>query len=218
MIEEKEEKHESYATMGFSRVQCSENMQLFGSDLGHATLIKMEVSHASKKRGLNRNWYHAKDKIIELYMSQNQFSEMITSLNIGDGIPVTLQMTERDGRISQPKTESISRLHETEFKDQMKAVGDSARHMMDNTKKLFAGTGVLKKADRESIIKSIERVVQEIESNMPYVENCFKKSMDDVVTDAKATIEAFYQSRVTDAGLKALQNGPIKPKLLDNKD
>lgn len=99
MFEDKKESHESFGMMGFSRVQCGgDGAALHGSDLKHNTLIRMTLSHGSKKRGLSNDWYHAEGRIAEVEMSQNQFSEMITSMNMGDGIPVTLNFTEKDGR------------------------------------------------------------------------------------------------------------------------
>lgn len=218
MFDEKEETHESYAQLCFIRSQCSDEV-LYGSDLKHNTIIRMELKHSSKRRGLNHDWYHGHKMITEVSMSQNQFSELITSMNMGDGIPVTLNYTEQDGHIESPEFASKLDIHENEFKEMTKRVGSEANELYATMKDLLAGSGTLKKADRESLLSKMRKVVQDIESNMPYVNECFKESMDKTVTDAKGTIEAFYQHRVTETGVKALAeaSGIKAPKLIESE-
>ena len=219
MFNDKEETHESYAQMCFIRVQCS-GETLYGSDLKHNTIIKMELKHSSKRRGLNHDWYHANKTIAEVTMSQNQFSELITSMNMGDGIPVTLNYTEQDGRIESPEFASKLDIHENEFKEMTDRVGSNANELYATMKDLLAGSGTLKKADRETLLSKMHHVVQDIEANMPYVNDCFKESMDKTVADAKGTIEAFYQHRVIESGLKALADDEAieSPKLIQDKE
>jgi len=48
------------------------------------------------------------------------------------------------------------------------------------------------------------------------MEDSFRESMDKTVTDAKGTIEAFYQHRVVSAGLAAIANTTTEaPKLIE---
>lgn len=222
MYNEIEEEHPSYAQLCFNRVQCGggHGETLYGSDLKHNTIIKMELKHSSKRRGLNTDWYHGRKTIAEVTMSQNQFSELITSMNMGDGIPVTLNYTEQDGRIESPEFASKLDIHEDEFKEMTKRVSGEANELYSTMKELLSGSGTVKKADREVLLSKMRHVVQDIEANMPYVETCFKESMDKVVVDAKGTIEAFYQHRVVESGLKALADDLAmeSPKLIQDKE
>lgn len=216
-MDKKTKQHPSYGMLGFSRINCSGGVALFGSDLTHTTFIEMSLHHAEVDRKLSHNWYHATDKIASVYMSQNQFSELITSMNMGEGIPVTLRMTEKDGRIEQDTCESVKALHETEFRQQVKDVSEGAAKLLADAHALLKGSGTVKKTDREAILGQIEKVVREIQSNMPYMEKCFKQSMDKVVTDAKGSIEAFYQHRVIETGLKALAEESDQPELIEDQ-
>jgi len=204
MFEEKEEKHESFGMLSFSRINASGGVALHGSDLEHSTVIAMRLNHGIKKRGLSHDWYHATESIAEVYMSQNQFSELITSMNMGDGVPVTLRYTERDGKLDEPDFTSVVDTHRNEFKEQTATVAKDAAELLETMKELLGGSGTVKKADRQAILGKAEKVMRELTANMPYMEKCFAKSMDNVVTDAKGTIEAFYQHRVVEAGLNAL--------------
>jgi len=215
MFDDKEEKHPSFAMLSFSRQQSNYGQVLHGSDLKHSTIIEMQLKRSTKKRGLSHDWHHANERVATVRMSQNQFSELITSMNMGDGIPVTLTYTEKDGDIPTPDFTSIVDTHRAEFGQQTKDVVQDAQDLLTNMKELLSGSGTVKKADREKLIKGVEKVVREIGANMPFMEKSFAKAMDSVVTDAKGTIEAFYQHRVIETGLAALENGQVEaPKLL----
>ena len=214
MPEGKKEKHPSFGMLSFSRINSSHGQVLHGSDLTHGTFIKMELRHGSKERGLSHDWYFAENLVSEVWLSQNQFAELITSMNMGDGIPVTLVRTEKEGEIEQPSFESVTELHKNEFKEQTEEVAQDAEDLLSLVSDLLSGSGTVKKADRNAIINKAEKVVREIKANMPYMEKSFREAMDKTVVDAKGTIEAFYQHRVVDAGLEALSNAPA-PKLIE---
>jgi hypothetical protein len=200
-------------------VNCGgDGQELYGSDIKHNTIIKMELRHSVKRRGLNHDWYFGNKRIAEVSMSQTQFSELITSMNMGDGVPVTLNFTEQDGSIESPKFESKLEIHEEEFKDMTKRVSEELADLEATMKEILSGSGTVKKEDRNKMLAKVAKVAQDLTSNMPYVENCFRESMDKTVTDAKGTIEAWYQHRVTTAGLEALalEDGVIPPKLIED--
>jgi len=217
MFNEKEESHESFGMMSFSRIQVGGGGQvLHGSDLKHNTIIAMRLEHGIKKRGLSHDWYHATGRVAEAYMSQNQFSELITSMNMGEGIPVTLRFTEKEGSLEEPDFVSVVETHEDEFKKQAQDTAQDAKDLLAIMGTILGGSGTVKKADRDKMIKQAEKVVREIACNMPFMEESFNKAIDKTVTDAKGTIEAFYQHRVTEAGLNALNGGQVEsPKLLE---
>jgi len=218
MFDEKEEKHESFGMLGFRRIQSNGDGEvLHGSDLRHNTFIAMRLHHSTKKRGLSHDWHHAENLIAEVHMSQNQFAELITSMNMGDGIPVTLKRTEKDGQLKAPEFSSIVDTHKQEFTQQTKDVVRDAEDLLETVKELFGGSGTVKKADREALIKKAELVVREIGASMPFMEKSFEKAMDKVVTDAKGTIEAFAQHRIVEAGLTALKaDNTHQPKLIED--
>ncbi len=216
MFDETEKTHESFGMMSFNRVQCNYGEVLHGSALKHSTFIEMRLHHSSMKRGLSHDWHHAQGRIASVRMSQNQFSELITSMNMGDGIPVTLGFTERDGELESPEFSSITETHRNEFTQKTKDVVGDAEALLASMKDLLSGSGTVKKADRETMLKQVEKVVREIGANMPHMEKTFAKAMDNVVTDAKGTIEAFYQHRVVEAGLDALGNDkPPAPTMIE---
>ncbi len=209
--------HESFGMMSFSRIQ-TRGAVLHGSDLKHNTIILMRIYHSVKRRKYGCDWHQAKGLVVEAEMSQNQFSELITSMNIGDGIPVTLKHTERDGMMENPEFASVIEQNRGEFKEKTEEVVQNAETLLTNMKILLRKSGTLKKADRNDLISDMEKIVREIGSDMPFMEECFEKSMDSAVTDAKGTIEAFYQQRVVEAGLDVLDKGKVEAPCLKYTD
>lgn len=65
---------------------------LFGSSIKHHDIITLRISPAYMDRDLNYDRYYAENHpYIEINMSQSQFAQAITSLNMGAGVPVTLR-------------------------------------------------------------------------------------------------------------------------------
>ena len=77
---------------------------LFGSSIMHNNVIRLSISKGMMEREGNEDWFLAgtdiNDMIVEVEMSYTQFAEAITSLNIGEGIPVTI--TKVNGTFVEP--------------------------------------------------------------------------------------------------------------------
>ena len=115
--------HPSYGTLAFSRRTGGRGTPLFGSSIEHRDTIAMTLYHADITRGLHYDSIYGDKKIVEVEMSYSQFAEVITSMNMGSGVPVTVRWTERDGRI--PDCDFISKREQfaDEFKEKRKEVG-----------------------------------------------------------------------------------------------
>lgn len=94
-------KHPSFANLYIGRSQCSGKQALFGSSIKHHDIINLRISPAFMDRDLNYDRYYAENlPYIEIAMSQSQFAQAITSLNMGAGVPVTL--TRLNGEYIEP--------------------------------------------------------------------------------------------------------------------
>lgn len=205
-MEKKELKHESFGLLGFSRSQRGgKGTNLFGSSILHGNTITMTLYRAVVDRNLNQDWYHA-DRgvpIVEVEMSQTQFAEIITSMNMGDGFPVTIRSVE--GKRTEPCPFENKRMqHASEFKETMVKLGESLRNTQAQ---LLSTIGKLPKKDQENAKSLLNQLIQEIDSNIPYYETQFERQMNKTVTEAKGEVEAFIQSKITNAGLTALKKG-----------
>jgi len=200
------EDHESYGMIGISRQHGHDTTDLFGSSVRHNTVFSLRIQRADKRRHLNRNWYHGKGKpIVEVYLSPNQLVDMITSLNVGDGVPCTLSRVNGEKMDGCPSTDTRQQF-EDEFADKMKNITSETSKLERQASELLTRKGTLKKAEKEELLHTISMLVQNIRSNVPFVQSSFNEAMDDTVTEAKSEVEAFFTSKVQSLGLEALQS------------
>lgn len=204
MSNKEKETHESYGMLGFYRTQGTP-VNLFGSSIKHQHTIRMTLKKAAKGRSLNRDWYYGEEEIVEVEMSQNQFAELITSLNVGDGVPVTIRRLNGKHMAECPE-ESKRELFEKEFESKMIALSSKLKMLTEETERILNDKSAPKKADKELILKQIKMLQQEIESNIPFVASQFNEQMDKTVTEAKAEVEAFVMNKVHSLGIEGLKS------------
>lgn len=208
--------HPSYGTLLFSRKSSGGKTPLFGSSIQHRDTICMTLHHASIERGLNRDWIHGDKVIAEVEMSYSQFAEAITSMNIGTGVPVTVRWTEKDGKIPPCDFVSKREQFEDEFKTQRKNATRVSEELIQEVTELFNQKGTLKKADKEEILRKLNKLKMDIGINTDFIVNQFNEQMDKTVMEAKGEIEAFYQNKVNTIASAALVEHRDELKRLDN--
>jgi hypothetical protein len=193
--------HPSYGCIHISRTQSSGKQSLFGSSIKHSTLIKLEISTAELCRTLNQDWIHSRKPIIEIIMSPTQFADAITSLNQGT-IPVTIRWREGKGQIEEPPYQSKVEQFNNEFEDDIKKVGDA----LDNVINLAYETKAQKR-----LIEALKLARQQINSNMPFVNEQFSRQMANTVKEAKGEVEGFVNNLIQQHGLESLRQ--LAPQL-----
>lgn len=196
--------HESFGIAGFSRTsRGGDGCPLFGSSILHSNTIVFKVHRGLVDRHLEQDWYHADSRtpIVEIEMSQSQFAEMITSMNMGDGIPVTIRSVE-GVRMEEPAYENKRMQASNDFKKRMKEFGDRIdAYEADMLKKVEK----LSKKDQEEMKKMIEQLSQEVRSNIPFYEDQFTRQMNKTVVEAKAEVEAFVNNKIMSTGIEAIK-------------
>lgn len=90
-MEKKE--HPSYGIIRIARSSVSgRGTALFGSSIMHNNVIRLTITPGVMERDANEDRFfpkeRMKDRLIEVEMSYTQFAEAITSLNMGQGVPV----------------------------------------------------------------------------------------------------------------------------------
>ena len=136
-------------------------------------------------------------------MSQSQFAQAITSLNMGAGVPVTLRQI--NGEYIEPcpfvdKREQFS----NEFREDMNELTKKIKETTKAVEDLIQNKRTFTKADKEQILSTLHSVSQQLSSNYPYMFSMFNEQMDKTVTEAKAEIESHLQARMEDVALKAM--------------
>jgi len=200
-----EEKHESFGLLQISRTSNSSGINLFGSSIKHSNTIMLRIKPAKRIREYNRDWYmDYDDSYVEVEMSPTQFAEAITSLNQGNGIPVTVK------RIQGKRVESCPEVNkrqefENEFKDRMEEIKDRLNDLIKDTKEILSAKKNITVAERKTIQSQIEMLIQEVGSNLPFVNSQFNEQMDKTVLEAKGETEAFFENKINQLGLNELK-------------
>lgn len=194
MLENKET-HPSYATLQFNRVHGG-TTNLFGSSIQHRDTIVMRVRSATISRDLNRDFIMGENEIIECEMSYSQFAEVITSMNQGTGVPVTLRYHKGEGRIENCPFIDKKKQFEDEFEARLDNANEKINSLIKEVSELFSEKKNIGKSDREEILKKLYKVQSEVGSNSKFVYSQFNEQMDKTTMEAKGEIEAFMQNKI----------------------
>jgi len=207
------EKHESYGVIEISRRESNVGKTLFGSSIKHQQTIVLKISRADKKRNLNRHWYHGSNRpLVEVELSAAQFTNAITTMNNVPGTPVTLLYVDGK-RMEDCPDESQRELFEKEFKQKILQVSNDAKALELMSKKLLSMPGTIKKAEKEKLSSMIAMLVQNVRSNLPFIQSSYNEAMDKTTTEAKAEIESFFQNMIMSLGIKALEDKFSVPQI-----
>ena len=131
--------HESYGMIGLSRGHISGGVSLFGSSIKHSEVITLKISKGEVNRSYNRDSFSSRAEIIEIDLSQSQFSELITSFNRGDGTPCTLK-TVNGKRMEEPPFVSKVQQSQIEFQNRMSNLEVRMENLVSNVKEILENT------------------------------------------------------------------------------
>ena len=189
------EDHPSYAILGFHRT-TGHKTNLFGSSIAHNDTIQLTLKKAYTSRSLNQDWYFAREPLFKVEMSYSQFAELITSLNIGDGVPVTLRYTREDGYIEDCPFVDRAEKHLNEFKDHLSETYQHTRDLIKKVSDLFASKKTFNKKDQAEILQILSHISADIGGNQDFQLSQFQEQMEKTVTDGKAEVECFFQNKI----------------------
>lgn len=198
-------KHESYGMLGFYKSQSSNNTALFGSSIEHSNIITLVLKSGIHSRKLNKDRYYGDKTLFEVKMSSTQFAELISNMNCGDGVPVTITRKGNE-MVKECPFENKAETHIKEFNQHTNDTYAKAQELLNNVSKKFSEAKTLNKKDKEEILSSLSMLANEIGSNINYQVKSFQEQIEKSTTEAKAEIEAFYQNRMLQIAKESLKN------------
>lgn len=215
--DEEREDHPSYGMIGFYRTTGNPG-RLFGSPLKtHDHYVTLRVSKGTRIHSLGHDRFHGglRGEIIEVIMSAGQFSELLTTMNVGSGVPCTIQYLLGE-RVPSPPEDAELEVEKVRkgFKKDMEQV---VAKIKEDKKELAAllEKKTLTKADKEKIMWMLGRVEQHVESNAPFMVSQFEEAAEKVVKHSKAEIDAFITHNVVAEGLRAIAERAEKKALAE---
>ncbi len=199
--------HPSFGQISFSRATFGgkhPNTNFYGSELPQDHCIIMSVHKSEIDRSLAQDRYYTREvPLIEVRMTSNQFSELITSLNIGSGVPCTIEWLNQKQVEQVTPPESRKEFVHRKFQDRMTEFAKSIREQQLKARDLVKKK-TLSKQDVHDLTHHIEWLTNEVELNIPFFMKCFQETMDEVVIEAKQEVENAIQHKINVLGLAEL--------------
>ena len=196
--------HPAFAQISASRV--TGGTYLYGSDFHHNHFMTISVSRSELNRDLSRDWHYARDEMIEVALSEAQWATFVSSLNQGSGVPCTLQRHDHKMIPQLPETPARIRQFDNELKDRLGAVEDD----LDELAREINASKLSQKA-KKGLLDTLNLATRNLTPNLTFVADQFGEHMEERTEKAKIEIEAYINSAINRAGVKALnEKAPIQ--------
>lgn len=197
--------HPAFATVRVSRVQ-STGIHLFDSNISHDGYIVMSFQGASKfEDGYSERVMGLGQNIFEVAMTENQFVAMVTRMNVGSGVPVTIQHRQTGPLEVTPAIGGFENTSER-LRRIATEIPAAVREQMDkrinDLKAMLVG---LPKKKVEAIEAQLALIVQQSVSNLEYGQTVITEHAEKKITEAKVEIDAHVRGVVTQLGVTSLR-------------
>lgn len=188
----------------FSRITGRNNV-LFGSSIKHNDRIQLTIKHGEQNRTLHEDIYYGRETIVEVEMSYSQFAECIGAMNVGDGVPCTIQYTEKKGCIPAIEENNSKREQfRNEFSDTISKAMEQVQNQINQIQESIDTKKTLGIKDRKEIVSQLQHVKYNIGANLDFCVSQFDEQMDKSTMEAKGEIEAFCQNKINSIAQAAL--------------
>jgi uncharacterized protein (DUF342 family) len=210
------EAHPSFGQIKFSRTSATDS-NFYGSDLTQGNYITMEVHQSEIYREITCDRYFETGiPLIKVRLTSGQFAELITSMNMGSGIPCTIERLMGKKVEELPNIQSKKENVHGKFEEKMIAF---QKTIESNQKRIAELTSkpTLTKNDRAEINEMTRLINQELLQNIPYYTRCFQETMDKTVFEAKLEVENAILHKVNALGLSELHKQQGLLKITENE-
>lgn len=198
VAEDGTESHESWLVLQLSKVSATPGMRLFDSEITHSRYVQVTVCRCIRKRDLNRDWKHATRVLMEFAMSQAQWGAFVSAFGDGSGAPATLTF-DQSGDVAQAPYESRMAEGAREVRD---AGSKALAEVRDDYQALAAaferGAG---KREMRGLINTLGYRIGNGPANMEFAATSLTEHVENVVTKARADVEAMVLAAADNAGL-----------------
>jgi len=202
-----EETHPSYGMVAFHRVQGSPET-FFGSEIqGQGHYIVLEIKQGIRIHDNGYDRYRGHKKLIQVRLTAAQFANLLTTMNVADGVPCTIDRIRENGKtvgVDPPPVQKkeIERVTES-FTDK---ISDVIKDLYEKSNEIHAilDQKSVGKKSREIIKEAFASTIMSIEDNLPFMVEMFNEATDKIVVQAKSEVDAFVTTVAIKTGLKNL--------------
>lgn len=201
------DKHPAFGLASFSRQSIGgvKNHRLFGSSIDSFHTIRFTVSEAEVYHRLGADHFHDHREIIEIEMTENQFAQLMTTMNSGPGVPVTIRHLNGKKTPPLPDIPVEATKIRDKFRDDMEKWTTQLRTTTVEIEALLNKKGALTQVEKARVIQLTSNLVSEMQGHTTFLVDQFNESVDGVLVQAKAEIEGFINAAVQRTGLEQLR-------------
>lgn len=211
------EKHDSWGVVGIYH-QHHGGRQLFGSDITNHDTICLRIKTAQCSRELGRDWIMGDKSLIDITLSANQFADMLTNSNMGDGVPCTIEYVIGKGHIKfQPQKPKLEIIEEERDNLAEKAVTNIHRSI-DMVEELIEKKKISKTAGEELLFNMNGALGSLVGGGKEFYKKQAKQELEKMVAEAKRQVQSYVDNKIYSTGLQILKEGFERPLMIDNNE
>lgn len=203
--------HPAFAQIGASRVSGRTN--LYASDFEHNAFMTIRISVSELHRNLNRDWHFGRDRIIEVALSEAQWATFVSSPNMGDGVPCTLQYHNGKPIPGLPSPESRTDQFSSEMQERLEKTVGKVKQAINHIDEIG-----IPKGKAAALKGTFQTLLTELQSNLPFVAKQFEEHMEDTVEKAKQEVHGYMNGVIHRSGIAALQGQPLPLQIEQKED
>lgn len=213
--EERESAHPAFGQLQLSRYHHAGGSPLYGSDFMHSTRIGIRLMTSTCIRSLSSDRHHEGKVLFDVEMSEAQWATFIASHGVGGGVPCTIRFTMQDGHVPDlPLPDPIADFR----KEAREHIDDVIKELTTLRADIEADTKNLSGVKRAALTERIDRAIQQIGPNLPFVAKVFGEHVERTVEKAKIEIAAHFGGMASRLGFEAIAKGDLPLSLPVPKD
>lgn len=202
--------HPSYGVIELTKTSAGgRGHAMVGSPLKHHSLVHLVIKSAEKHRKYGKENFYGDKIIVDLYMTEHQWAEHVSSFGMGSGVPVTLNYKPADGYSLMACGEPPHNTAQASHSDDVEKAVAKAKGHVDQLAAVVGemtqkGASKVKASDLQALRDATIQVQNWLSSNLPFVQKCFEEAMEKTVASAKAEVVGFTSNMLMRAGLESL--------------
>ena len=208
--------HDSWGMIGIYH-QHHGGRQLFGSDVTNYNTICLKIKTAQCSRELGSDWIYGDKTLVEVTLSANQFADLLTNANIGDGVPCTIEYVIGKGMVKyqpqEPKLKIIEQERDALAEKALSNINSSIAMVKEliEKKKLSKTVG-------EELLFNIEGALSSLAGGgKAFYQQQAKQEVENMVVEAKRQVQSYVDNKIYSTGLQMLKEGFESPQLIENE-
>lgn len=183
--------HPSWAVVQVGRV--SGLADLFGSALQHQHYIKLSIGRAQKivsDNGEERAFGGLRGEIVEILLSEAQWAQLLSSMNMGQGVPCTLNYLDKKKVPECPPSRLSAQFHEAVQED-VKKLALQLQELQQVMSERFSDKRALTKDEKNELLGRANSAIRTLTDKLPFIQQMFQEKLEEQVAGAKIEIDSF---------------------------